>query len=169
MGIDRADLLLLLIYPILYSLLTVAGLVAIGAAVFGLQLHWSTMPLAIPVAVLCVLAFAPFGILLLASVVYSKRSPPGSSYLIAGLSIVAGLYFPAQLLPDWIGWASDAQPLTPATELLRSTLVGEHLHHAAWLLVLELAGFAVVASRSPCSPCAPPVRESPAGGDDPRD
>jgi ABC-2 type transport system permease protein len=140
-----APIVSLLIYPILYSLLTVASLITIGAAVFGLHLHWSTVPLAAPVAILCVLAFAPFGILLLASVVFSKRSPPGSSYLIAGLSIVAGLYFPAQLLPGWIGWTSNAQPLTPATELLRSTLVGEHLRHPAWLLAAELAAFAAVA------------------------
>jgi ABC-2 type transport system permease protein len=135
----------LMIYPTLYSLLTVASLVGIGAAVFDLQLQWATLPLALPVAVLCLLAFAPFGMLLLASVVFSKRAPPGANYLIAALSVVGGLYFPAELLPGWIQWASKAQPLTPAAELLRSVLVGEHLSEPAWLLVAKLAGFAAIA------------------------
>lgn len=141
---SAAAIVSLLIYPTLYSLITVATLVCIGAAVFHLQLQWSTVPLAIPVAVLSLLAFAPFGILLLASVIRIKKAPPGAGYAVAGLSFVAGLYFPIALLPEWIQWAADAQPLTPAVELLRSTLVGEPLSHSAWLLLAKLAVFAAV-------------------------
>jgi len=141
---SAAAIVSLLIYPTLYGLATVVSLVCIGAGVFGLDLQWSTVPLAIPVAVLSLFAFAPFGILLLASVVLNKKAPPGSNYVIAGLSLVAGLYFPVALLPDWIQWASDVQPLTPATELLRSTLIGQPLTHPAWILVAKLMLFAAV-------------------------
>jgi ABC-2 type transport system permease protein len=141
---SAAAIVSLLIYPILYTLATVTCLVGIAAAVFGLELQWSTASLAIPVAVLSLFAFAPFGILLLASVTLNKKAPPGASYLIAGLSLVAGLYFPVALLPDWIRWASDVQPLTPAAELLRSTLVGQPLAHSAWLSVAKLMFFAAV-------------------------
>ncbi len=58
---------------------------------------------------------------------------------------MAGLYFPVALLPDWIQWASNVQPLTPAVELLRSTLVGQSLSSSAWVLLLKLALFAGVA------------------------
>jgi len=142
---SAAAIVSLLIYPTLYAMFTVASLVFIGAAVFDLQLQWSTVPLAIPVTVLSLLALAPFGILLLASVIFSKKAPPGANYIIAGLSVVAGLYFPVALLPDWIRWASDVQPLTPAVELLRTTLVGQPLSHPAWLTVTKLAVFAGVA------------------------
>ena len=141
---SAAAIVSLLIYPTLYALATVTSLVCVGAAVFGLDLQWSTVPLAIPVAVLSLFAFAPFGILLLASVTLNKKAPPGANYLIAALSLVAGLYFPVALLPDWIRWASDIQPLTPATELLRSTLVGQPLAHPAWLSVAKLMLFTVV-------------------------
>jgi ABC-2 type transport system permease protein len=135
----------LLIYPALYALITVTALVGIAAAIFGLELQWSTVPLGFLVAALSLLAFAPFGVLLLASVVLIKRAPPGANYLLAGLSLVAGLYFPVVLLPDWIQWASEVQPLTPAVELLRSTLVGQPLSDPAWLSLTKLAVFAAVA------------------------
>lgn len=142
---SAAAIVSLLIYPTLYALVTVTSLICIGDVVFDLQLQWSTVPLAIPVAVLSLLALSPFGILLLASVIFSKKAPPGANYVIAGLALVAGLYFPVALLPSWIRWASEVQPLTPAVELLRSTLVGQPLSDPAWLLLAKLAVFALVA------------------------
>jgi ABC-2 type transport system permease protein len=135
----------LLVYPALYAMVTFVALIFLGAAVFGLELQWSTVPLSIPVAILSLVAFAPLGTLLLASIMLMKKAPPGAGFLVVALSLVAGLYFPAALLPDWIGWASDVQPLTPAVDLLRSTLVGEPLSDPAWVLVAKLVGFAVVA------------------------
>jgi ABC-2 type transport system permease protein len=135
----------LLVYPALYALVTFLALVGIGAAVFGLELQWSTVPLSIPVAILSLLAFAALGTLLLASIVLLKKAPPGANYLIVALSLVAGLYFPTELLPDWLGWASEVQPLTPAVDLLRSTLVGEPLSDPAWIGVAKLLAFAAVA------------------------
>jgi len=135
----------LLVFPALYALTSVIGLIGVGAAVFGLQLSWATVPLALPIAILSLLAFAPFGVLLLASVIRIKKAPPGANYMIAGLSLIGGLYFPIALLPGWLRWASEAQPLTPAVELLRSTLVGQSLADPAWLSLGKLFAFALVA------------------------
>jgi ABC-2 type transport system permease protein len=134
-----------LVYPALYALFTMTAVVFIAAGIFGLDLHWSTVPLAFPIAILGLLAFAPFGILLVSSVVLFKRAPPGANYVIAGLALVAGLYFPATLLPGWIEWASQVQPLTPAAELLRNTLTGQALSEDAWVFVAKLVGFAAIA------------------------
>ena len=142
---SAAAIVSLLIYPTLYALITVTGLICIGAAVFGLSIVWSTAGLAIPVAILSVLAFAPFGVVLLASVIFSKKAPPGANYVIAALSLVAGLYFPIALLPSWIQWASDVQPLTPAVELLRWTLVGQPMGGSGWIAVGKLVLFIAIA------------------------
>lgn len=139
-----AAIVALLAYPGLYALATVTALVGVGAALFHLDLHWSTVPLAVPVGFLSLFAFAPFGVVLLASIVLAKRAPPGTSYLIAGLSLVAGLYFPVALLPEWIRWAADVQPLTPSVELLRWTLVGRPMEDPAWLAFGKLTLFAAV-------------------------
>ena len=132
----------MLLYPMLYALITVVNLVWIGWALFGLDVSWSTAPVSLPVVGLSLIAFAPFGVLLLASVTLYKKTPPGTSYLVMGLSLVAGLYFPVVLLPDWIRWAADVQPLTPAVELLRWSLVGRPLQDPSWLPWAKLVLFA---------------------------
>jgi ABC-2 type transport system permease protein len=140
-----ASIASLMIYPALYALFSVAVTLVFAAILFGLDLQWSTVPLALPLAILGVLAFAPFGVLLQASVVVGKKAPPGASYLVLGLSLIAGLYFPVALLPDWIEWASQVQPFTPAVDLLRWALAGQALTDPAWLAVTKLVGFALVA------------------------
>ncbi len=69
---------------------------------FGLQLHWSTVPLSVPVMALALLAFLPFGLLFAALTVVVKQGSVGTSWVIALLSIVGGLYFPVSLLPHWV-------------------------------------------------------------------
>ncbi len=139
-----ASIVSLLLFPALYALLTVMAMLVFAAVVFGLALQWSTVPLAVPLALLAIVAFAPFGILLQASVVIGKKAPPGAGYLIVGIALISGLYFPVALLPGWVRWMSEVQPFTPAVDLLRWSLVGQPLADPAWLEVAKLAGFAVV-------------------------
>jgi ABC-2 type transport system permease protein len=134
----------LLLFPALYALVTVMSMLMFAAVVFGLELEWPTVPLAVPLALLAIIAFAPFGILLQASVVIGKKAPPGANYLVLLIAFISGLYFPVSLLPGWLEWASEVQPFTPATDLLRWSLVGQSLPDSAWLNVAKLVGFAVV-------------------------
>ncbi len=85
-------------------------------AMFGLQLHWSTVPLSVPAMGLALLAFLPFGLLFAALTVSIKQGDVGTSWVIALISIVGGLYFPISLLPHWVQTAAKLQPFTPATE-----------------------------------------------------
>ena len=72
------------------------------------------------------------------------KQAPGAAYVLAAISLVAGFYFPAALLPWWLQWASDVQPFTPAVDLLRHLLVGQALRASAWGEVAKLIGFSVV-------------------------
>jgi ABC-2 type transport system permease protein len=134
----------MLIFPFAYAM--VHGLVSLllAALVFGLPLEWPSALLAVPLAVLGVLAFLPFGILIAAAVVVLKQAMAAGSFLIAGISVVAGLYFPVALLPGWIEWASTVQPFTPAVDLLRNVLVGTPLETSASGQVAKLGLFAAV-------------------------
>ena len=134
----------MLVFPFLYTLFLALMMVVFAGLIFGLSLSWETLPLAIPAAMLAGLSFAPFGLLLLALVLIFKAAVAGTTWIVAGISLIAGLYFPVTLLPDWIQWASDVQPFTPAADLLRHLLVDTPLQHAAWLDVLKMAGFAAV-------------------------
>lgn len=133
-----------LVFPFLLALVTGIVMLAFGSLVFGVDVRWSTVPLAIPVAFLGAASFAPFGLLLLAAVVVVKQAVGGATWIVAGISLLAGLYFPTSLLPDWIEWASEVQPFTPAVELLRNLLVATPLQNPVWEDVVKLVGFSAL-------------------------
>jgi ABC-2 type transport system permease protein len=132
------------LFPLLYAFLMAAVTLGLGCAIFGLQLHWSTVPFSVPVLALALFSFLPFGLLFAALTVATKQGNVGTSWVIALISIVGGLYFPITLLPEWAQTAADLQPFTPATELLRHLLVDSPLHTSTLTAVAKLVGFAAV-------------------------
>ncbi len=132
------------LFPVLLGLLTSFITLVFAVVVFGLALNFPDAILAFPVAVLAAFSFAPFGMLLAAVVMIVKQTNAGAGLIVTGVSLIAGLYFPVSLLPDWIQWASEVQPFTPAAELLRYLLIGTPLDNPAVVDVLKLVGFTVV-------------------------
>lgn len=139
-----AGVLSMMLFPFLYALLNGLVTLLMAGVVFDLPVRWSTAGLALPVAFLGLLSFAPFAVAIAAGVLVFKQFSSASSFIVAGISIAAGLYFPVALLPAWIEWTAEVQPFTPAADLLRHVLVGTPLREPAWLEVAKLVGFAAV-------------------------
>ena len=137
-----AGTLSMLVFPFVYAMAHGIVTLLLAIVLFGLPVEWPSAVLAVPVALLGVLAFLPFAILIAAAVIVFKQAMGAGAFLIAGISVVAGLYFPVALLPDWIEWASEVQPFTPAVDLLRHLLVGTPLEGSGWTEVAKLAVFA---------------------------
>jgi ABC-2 type transport system permease protein len=135
----------MMLFPFLNSLVLGTLMILFAALVFGLPLE-GTAVLAIPTAVLATLALAPLALLLGAAVLAFKQAAGGATVVVALLSLVAGFYFPVTILPDWIEWTSEVQPLTPTLELMRHVVIGAPLTDPAWLSAVKLVGFAVVLS-----------------------
>lgn len=132
------------LFPLLYAFMLAAFTLGLGCVAFGLQLHWPTVPLSVPAMALALLSFLPFGLLFAALTVATKQGSVGTSWVIALISIVGGLYFPISLLPEWAQTVSDLQPFTPATELLRHLLVDSPMHTSTATAIAKLVGFAAV-------------------------
>lgn len=132
------------LFPLLYSFVLAALTLGIGWALFGLQLHWSTVPLSVPAMGLALLAFIPFGLIFAALTISTKQGSVGTSWVIALISIVGGLYFPVSLLPGWAQTAAELQPFTPATEVLRHLLVNSPQETTIATALAKLTGFAAV-------------------------
>jgi ABC-2 type transport system permease protein len=132
-----------MLFPLINALFSGILMLTLAAVVFGLPLA-STAVLAIPVALLGTLAFMPFAFFLVALVMAFKQASSATQFIVAGVAIVGGLYFPTTVLPGWIRWASSAQPFTPATDLLRHLLIDTPLVHPAAVELLKLVGFCVV-------------------------
>jgi ABC-2 type transport system permease protein len=111
--------------------------------VFGLDLRWSTVPLVIPFALLGSAAFACFAALFTSLTLVVKQGV-GTTWVVAGVALVAGAYFPVALLPGWIEWASEVQPFTPAVDLMRNALVGTELRESTSESVAKIIGFTLL-------------------------
>jgi ABC-type multidrug transport system permease subunit len=138
-----ASILSLFLFPMAWAVVTMLVTVVLSAVVFGVDLSWATIPAAIPVAIVGAAALGAIALLFAAMVVRFKQAP-GTAYVLAAISLVAGFYFPPSLLPWWLRWASDVQPFTPAVDLLRHLLVGQSLRYSAWEDVGKLVGFTAV-------------------------
>jgi ABC-2 type transport system permease protein len=132
------------LFPMMYSFLLAVITLGLGCVIFGLQLHWSTVPLSVPVMLLVLLAFLPFGVLFASLTVVIKQGNVGTSWVIALLSIIGGLYFPVSLLPGWLQTAAKLQPFTAATDVLRHLLVNSPLGASTADSLLKLVAFAAV-------------------------
>ena len=134
----------LLLFPLSLALVTGVLSLVFATLIFGVDLRGATALLALPAAALGAASFAPFGLVMAAAVVLFKQTNAGATFVIAGLTFVSGVYFPVELLPSWIRWASEVQPFTPAVELLRSLLVDTPTTSSPGTDVAKLAAFAVV-------------------------
>ena len=132
------------LFPLLYSFVLGAATLGLGALLFGLKLHWSTVPLSVPAMGLALLAFLPFGLIFAALTISTKQGSVGTSWVIALISIVGGLYFPVSLLPGWAQTAAELQPFTAATEVLRHLLVDSPQETSLGAALAKLLGFAAV-------------------------
>lgn len=139
-----ASIAAMALFPIAQALVLSAATIALGGIVFGLPLSWSTVPLAIPVGALGAVAFLPFALLVTALVIAAKQAGGLTAYIVTGLSLTSGALFPVELLPGWLRWVSEVQPLTPSLDLLRHLLLATPLRDPVWLELLRLVGFAVV-------------------------
>lgn len=132
------------LFPLVNAFFVASLTLGVACIVYGLQLHWSTVPLSVPAMGLALLAFLPFGLLFAALTVVIKQGSVGTTWVIALLTIIGGLYFPVALLPHWVQTASQLQPFTPATNVLRHLLVNSPAVGPLGTSLLKLAGFAAV-------------------------
>lgn len=130
-------------FPIVYAIMFAGAMLVLASVVFGVHFDVSGIAPALGVALLGALSLACIGLLFVAALLAFK-SALGATWVIAGLSLLGGAYFPLRLFPGWIRWASDVQPFTPAVDLLRHLLIGTRPIEAVWLEVVKLVGFTVV-------------------------
>lgn len=132
------------LFPLAYAAVLASVGLSLACVVFGLQLHWSTVPLSIPVMALALTAFLPFGLFFAALTVVVKQEGVGTTWVVAILSLVGGLYFPLTLLPHWLQVAGKLEPFTPATSVLRHLLVDSPLGEPIGASLLKMTAFASV-------------------------
>jgi ABC-2 type transport system permease protein len=129
-----------------YLLTTVRVVVylAAGALVFGVSLSQANFVTAIVVLVLSIASFSSIGILSAALVLLVKKGDPVAWALGSVSSLLAGVYYPIAVLPDWLEPISRLLPLTYALDAMRLAMLRGSSLYDVRLDILALIGFALV-------------------------
>ena len=128
----------------LWALVESLAYLAAGTVIFGAQLEWASLLRVILVVLMLILANAGFGLVNAGFALVSKRGSPLSRLLRLATGLLAGMYYPIDVLPTWLQFLSRFLPASYCFRALRSTLLqGASVADIASDL-LALAAFAVV-------------------------
>jgi len=111
---------------------------------FGARFEWANIASAAVVVLLAILANAGIGLINTAFIIVTKRFSPLTRLLNLLTNLLAGVYFPVAVLPDWLRAASRLLPATYFLDALRRTVLQSASLAAVGVDLLALTGFAAV-------------------------
>jgi ABC-2 type transport system permease protein len=111
-----------------FTSLRVAVYLAVGVAVFGIDLGRANVPAALTVLFLSILTLSGLGILSACFAIIFKRGDPINFLINSVSALLGGVYYPVDVLPAWLQLLARFFPLTYSLEALRrALLVGDSL------------------------------------------
>jgi ABC-2 type transport system permease protein len=136
------------IYPFVATTLRIVVYVAWGALLFGFPLHAANWLTVIVVLLATLLAFSGLGILSSSYLLLFKRGNPAKWFFLGVSSVVGGMLFPVNILPDWLQVIARFNPVTYALEAMRAALLGGATIASLWrpLTVLLLSALLLLPS-----------------------
>ncbi|MFN0099044.1 MAG: ABC transporter permease [Gemmatimonadaceae bacterium] len=161
--LTRASLAEILIglaaFPLVQSLLR-SALLLLGAALFGVDVHWLHLPAVTAIVLLMIVAYGAIGLGAGALVLMFRTSGPWVTAVVAASGLLGGVYYATSVIPGWLQSLSSLVPLTYALRASRRLLladaavtdvlsdVGRLGALAAALLLLFGTGFAFALRRA---------------------
>lgn len=132
------------LWGFLFESLKAVVIVAFGVFIFGANLGEANPLSAAVVLLFTITSYSVFGLLSASIIMVIKRGDPINLAFSAASTLIAGAYFPTDLLPSWLSWAAAILPMTYAYDGLRMTLltgagVGEVSHD-----LFVLIGFSAI-------------------------
>jgi len=100
----------------------------LAGSLLGMHLEGANLPMAVLSLALAIISFNALGLLAASFVIVLKQGNP-VTWLIGTASILlSGVFYPTNVLPDWLRAVGQLLPLTQALELMRRSLLnGEGL------------------------------------------
>jgi len=132
------------LWAYLLTTLRVVIYLLVGALVFGASLGQANVGSAILVMLLSIASFSGIGILSAAIVLLVKKGDPIAWVLGSASSLLAGVYYPISVLPEWLESLSHILPLTYALDAMRLAMLRGYSIYELRFDILVLLGFTVV-------------------------
>ncbi len=113
----------------------------LGIFAFGMKINIAGLPVFFLVLTLTVLAFSSVGILSASFIMVLKKGDP-VNFLVTNVSaLLGGVFFPVDILPEWLQYIAKAIPITWALDAMRKSLIHGCGFHGTSKEILILAGF----------------------------
>lgn len=132
------------IYPYVATTLRILVYAAWSAALFGFPLGKANWPAVAAVLLATLLAFSGLGILSSSYLLLFKRGNPAKWFFLGISSVVGGMLFPVSILPDWLQFVAQLNPVTYALDAMRAALLGGASLSNLWRPLSVLLLFATV-------------------------
>lgn len=130
-------------FPLLLAALRATVLLVAGA-LFGVSIAAGTLPLALLLLVVLVLAHYAIGLIGGAMVLAFRTAGPLSRVVLVASSLLGGVYYPTHVIPSWLQAVSAVLPLSYGLRALRRVLLQGASLGAVSHDLLVLAGETVV-------------------------
>jgi len=132
------------LWAYLLTTVRVLAYLLLGALVFGASLGKANVGAGLLVMFLGIASFSGIGILSAALVLLVKKGDP-VSWLIGGASsLLAGVYYPVSVLPDWLEPLSRVLPLTYCLDAMRLAILQGYSIYELRFDILALLVFTVL-------------------------
>jgi ABC-2 type transport system permease protein len=127
-----------------FTTLRVVIYILLGVVLLGLRLANANYLAGLVSLLLSIIAFASIGIIAASIIMIIKRGEPITALLGAAANLIGGVYYPIEILPEWLQFFSKIVPVTYALRAMRLSL----LTGATWAELLPdllvLTGFTIV-------------------------
>ncbi len=106
-----------------YTTFRVLVYLLVGVLLLGLDLSGANVPAALLILLLGIISFASIGILAASVIMIVKRGDPVTALFGNLANLVGGVYYPIEVMPNWLQAAAKLLPITYALRGMRLALL----------------------------------------------
>jgi ABC-2 type transport system permease protein len=112
------------VFAVLYGLVRAILLFVVVAAFFGLQFEDANFAAALVILVVASISFFGIGMMTAVLPLISPEKGAQLGFVAQGmLLVVSGVYYPVEVLPQWMQWISVISPATYALDGMRDAII----------------------------------------------
>lgn len=132
------------LWGVLYSFGEMAGYLLLGAVLLGAPVGNANVISVAFILLLAVMSFNSLGLLAASVIVVFKRGNPVAWFFQGVAGLLGGVYFPVEVLPDWLQALSALLPVTYAVRGLELAVYQGASISTLWVEILPLAFLAAL-------------------------
>jgi ABC-2 type transport system permease protein len=111
------------IYDYGFTTIRVLIYLALGAVLFDVKVAGGNIPAALVILILTIIAMTAVGIIAASFIMVLKRGDPVTAIFNSVSILLGGVYYPVELMPNWLQSLSRLLPITYALEAMRQALL----------------------------------------------